>query len=111
MKRKFALILILVLFSLSITGCWDSVELRNREIVSAIGIDKGEVKEREKVLLSLQSIIPKNLGTPMKSESGTKSNVHVVFTTGKSISDALKSHREQISKATYLQSNRVIVIG
>lgn len=111
MKRKFALILILVLSTLNMTGCWDSVELKNREIVSAIGIDKGDIKEREKVLLSFQSIVPKNLGTPMKSESGTKSNVHVVSTTGKSISDALKIYREQISKSIYLQSNRVVVIG
>lgn len=111
MKRKFTLILILVLSTLNITGCWDSIELRNREIVSAIGIDKGEIKEREKVLLTFQSLIPKNLGTPTKSESSNRRSVHVVSTTGKSISDALKVYREQISKSVYLQSNRVVVIG
>ena len=109
MKNKLILIIITILFSLITSGCWDSIELKNREIISAIGIDKGE--EKEKISLTFQSIIPHRLGTPMKSESEQKSMVHVISVNGDSVSNALMSFRLQLSKSVYLHSNKVIVIG
>nr|WP_312576592.1 Ger(x)C family spore germination protein [Sedimentibacter sp.] len=41
MKKTF-LIFILLISAFSLTGCWDNVEINNREYIFAVGIDKGE---------------------------------------------------------------------
>lgn len=40
--KKIFLILSLLILVLLLTGCWDNVEINNREYIFAVGIDKGE---------------------------------------------------------------------
>ncbi|KWX87208.1 hypothetical protein AMQ83_14480 [Paenibacillus riograndensis] len=57
--RKMGLSLVIamqMLLPLVLTGCWDSVELNRRAIVSGVAIDRGP-SEAQKSVLSFQGIV------------------------------------------------------
>ncbi|WP_055665970.1 Ger(x)C family spore germination protein [Desnuesiella massiliensis] len=108
MKNKIILLIILILVSINITGCWDYVELNQREVITAIGIDKGE--EPGTIVVTMQSIIPYRISTPLKP-STSETATHVVSVTGKSFSDALVRYKQITSKNPYFQQSRVFIIG
>ncbi|MTK11554.1 MAG: Ger(x)C family spore germination protein [Clostridiaceae bacterium] len=108
MKKKFIFIIVLILSIISLTGCWDSIELNQREIVTAIGIDKGD--EKGNIIVTFQSIIPERASTPLRPAS-EKSNIHVVSVTAKSITDSLVKYNKRTSKTPEYQHNRIYVIG
>lgn len=108
MRNKIILLIILILFTINLTGCWDYVELNQREVITAIGIDKGE--EPGTVVVTMQSIIPHRISTPLKP-STSESATHVVSITGTSFSDALVRYKQITSKNPYFQHSRVYIIG
>lgn len=108
MKNKIILIIMLILVSINITGCWDYVELNQREVITAIGIDRGE--EPGTIVVTFQSIIPHRISTPLKP-STSETATHVVSVTGKSFSDALVRYKQITSKNPYFQHSRVYIVG
>lgn len=108
MKKKFIFLIALVLSTINLTGCWDSYEVNQRELVSAVGIDKSD--EKGKIIVTFQSIIPERISTPVKPGSN-KNNVHVVSVTANSITDSLVKYNQRTSKIPEIQHNRIYVIG
>lgn len=106
---KFRLMIMILSISTILTGCWDLVEVKDRSIISAFGIDKSE--EDGKMILTLQTIIPSKISTPAKSSAETKPTVRVVVKTAESLSEALKNYAMQSERETYLMQNRIIIIG
>jgi spore germination protein KC len=108
MKKNALLIIILLGVITNITGCWDQIELDKRSIVMAIGIDKAE--EPGKIMLTLQSIIPGRLTTPMQGGNHSRA-VRVISISGMTILEAIKNYQQQTDAIPYFKHNRLLVIS
>ncbi|MBU3142969.1 Ger(x)C family spore germination protein [Clostridium sp. CF012] len=108
MKKKFSFIIVLIFSTILLTGCWDSIELNEKEIISAIGIDKAD--EKGKIIVSFQSIITERISTAVKPGSD-KSNVHLVLITANSISDSLVKYNARISKIPEFDHTSIYILG
>lgn len=96
-----------VLPMLLLTGCWDSVELNRRAIVSGVAIDKGD-SEAERYKLSFQVIVAEEI-------SGEKSRgispVALYTGTGRTMFEALADASRQTARFLSLGHVRVLVIS
>ncbi|MEK4348070.1 Ger(x)C family spore germination protein [Paenibacillus sp. FSL P4-0184] len=108
-KRLFFIgaLLTCLMMSLSLTGCWDSVELNRRAIVSGVAIDRGPT-EAEKYVLSFQVIIADEISG--ENARGT-SPVVVYKGSGRSMFEALANASRQTARFLSLGHIRVIVIS
>lgn len=109
MKKGVVLIVIITILSFNLMGCWDYSELTDREIVIGVGIDKG--KEKGEILLTIQAVIPEKISTPMKSPGDTTKSVHVITTSGKSMSEAITRYNQRSYASPFFQNNRIYIIG
>lgn len=107
MNRIFCLVLLFVLPMLLLTGCWDSVELNRRAIVSGVAIDKGD-SEAERYKLSFQVIVAEEI-------SGEKSRgispVALYTGAGRTMFEALADASRQTARFLSLGHVRVLVIS
>lgn len=109
------LILIILFFTFSLTGCWDRRELDNLAVVAGIGIDLDE--ETGNVRLTAQIVKAVEVGSPQssggdRSEDGEKAGaVWVVESTGKTVFEAVRAFTFQSSRKLYFPHNKIIVIG
>lgn len=104
MKRKIVG-LILTLFWLSLLGgCIPSVELTQRAIVQAIGVDTAGEKYR----VTLQIFFPE--GGDSGIDAG-KQNAKVISVEGETISDAIQVATLQQGKKIFYGHNRLLIIG
>ncbi|MBP2112302.1 Ger(x)C family spore germination protein [Paenibacillus silagei] len=96
-----------VLPMLLLTGCWDSVELNRRAIVSGVAIDRGD-SEAERYKLSFQVIVAEEI-------SGEKSRgispVALYTGTGRTMFEALADASRQTARFLSLGHVRVLVIS
>ncbi|HBF38406.1 MAG TPA: hypothetical protein DDW50_13950, partial [Firmicutes bacterium] len=108
MKRLFLLILCLLGFIISISGCWDQIELDKRAIIMAVGIDKAE--EAGKITVTFQAIIPGRLADPLgHSEKGPA--IRTVSVSGMTILEATKNYQKQTDAIPFFLQNRLLIIG
>ncbi|MEK5396541.1 Ger(x)C family spore germination protein [Paenibacillus sp. FSL K6-2859] len=98
--------LTLVMF-LMLTGCWDSVELNRRAIVSGVAIDRGAT-EADKYVLSFQIIVADEISG--ENARGT-SPVAIYKGTGRTMFEALADASRQTARFLSLGHIRVIVIS
>lgn len=92
---------------LSLTGCWDSVELNRRAIVSGVAIDRGPTDE-EKYVLSFQIIIADEIS----GENARGASPVVVYKgSGRTMFEALANASRQTARFLSLGHIRVIVIS
>lgn len=108
MKKKLIMIIIILLFSTNLTGCWDMIDISDREIIFAIGVDKAE---NGKIMLTIQSAIPDRIGTAQKAGSETKKVVNIISTTASTFNEAVNLHALRVKSNPYFEHNRIIVIG
>lgn len=108
-KRLFFIgsLLPCLMIILSLTGCWDSVELNRRAIVSGVAIDRGPTEE-EKYVLSFQVIVADEISG--KNARGT-SPVVVYKGSGRSMFEALANASRQTARFLSLGHIRVIIIS
>ncbi|CQR55329.1 Ger(x)C family spore germination protein [Paenibacillus riograndensis] len=101
------LIAIQVLLPLVLTGCWDSVELNRRAIVSGVAIDRGP-SEDQKYVLSFQVIVAEEI-----SGEQTRSNSPVALYSGsgRTMFEALANASRQTARFLSLGHIRVLVIS
>lgn len=106
-NRIFCLGLLSVFVLLLLTGCWDSVELNRRAIVSGVAIDRGD-SEAERYKLSFQVIVAEEI-------SGEKSRgispVALYTGTGRTMFEALADASRQTARFLSLGHVRVLVIS
>ncbi|UQZ36327.1 Ger(x)C family spore germination protein [Paenibacillus sp. PK3_47] len=96
-----------LLLPLVLTGCWDSVELNRRAIVSGVAIDRGPTEE-EKFILSFQVIVSEEI-----SGETTRGTAPVAVYTGKgrTMFEALANTSRQTARFLSLGHIRVLVIS
>ncbi|WP_042200801.1 Ger(x)C family spore germination protein [Paenibacillus camerounensis] len=107
-KPVRCLLLILLLgLPILLTGCWDSVELNRRAIVSGVAIDRGE-GETEKYVLSFQVIVADEI-----SGQNARGISPVALYTGKgrTMFEALANASRQTARFLSLAHVRVLVVS
>ncbi|WP_342565854.1 Ger(x)C family spore germination protein [Paenibacillus sp. FSL R7-0345] len=111
MRRSSLSLVLLLTLQLSIlfvlSGCWDSVELNRRAIVSGVAIDRGE-GEDEKFVLSFQVIVADEI-----SGENARGISPVALYTGKghTMYEALANASRQTARFLSLGHVRVLVIS
>lgn len=103
---KCLLLLFLVFGALSLTGCWDAKELNKRAVVSGIGIDLVEGKEKYKV--SLQIIIADEI-SGKNSRGATSTSVYQG--TGQTVVDAIRNTSRKVPRLVSTAHARLIVMS
>lgn len=105
--RRTVSFLVAAAMLIQLTGCWDSVELNRRAIVSGVAIDKGEDPDKP-YSVSFQVIVADEI-------SGEKSRGNspvVLYTgTGRSMFEALSNASRKVARYLSLGHIRVIVIS
>lgn len=101
-KSVLTLVLLLML-----TGCWDSVELNRRAIVTGVSVDRGPTEE-EKYVLNFQVIVADEISG--ENARGT-APVAVYKGSGRSMFEALANSSRQTARFLSLGHIRVIVIS
>ncbi len=64
----------LILICVLLTGCWDKVEIENKQLVSIIGVDTGEDIDKQKYL---KNVKPED---PLTSIDLKKTSSYIWFT-------------------------------
>lgn len=109
-KSSISLVLLItvqLVIPLVLGGCWDSVELNRRAIVSGVAIDRGEGEE-EKFVLSFQVIVADEI-----SGENARGISPVALYTGKghTMYEALANASRQTARFLSLGHVRVLVIS
>lgn len=106
--RYVAMLAALLLLSpLILSGCWDSVELNRRAIVSGVAIDRGPTEE-DKYTLSFQVIVSEEISGEQKRGI---SPVAVYTGKGRTMYEALADASRQTARFLSLAHVRVIIIS
>ncbi len=108
-KRISHIVLVIVQlgFLLTLTGCWDSVELNRRAIVSGVAIDRGPTDDK-KYIISFQVIVAEEISG--KNARGT-SPVALFTGSGRTMFEALANTSRQTARFLSLGHIRVLVIS
>ena len=105
--RKWLLILLMAIVSLTVIGCWNRRELDTLAIVTAVGLDKS--KEDGIITSTFQIMKPSEIKAP-SSGSGGK-GVWILTSTGYTVFEAIRNATMQSSRKLFLSQNKVLVIG
>ncbi|WP_399632970.1 Ger(x)C family spore germination protein [Sporosarcina sp. SG10008] len=97
-------IFVLLILSLTLTGCWDRRELNEIAITLALGIDKVD----EEFQLTAQVVVPSEVS--MKQSSG-RSTVTLFQATGETIFEAFRKMTIDSPRKIYPGHLRMLVIG
>lgn len=96
------LLLLCTLPLLSLTSCWDRVEIENRAFVVSLGVDKDD----DKFAVSLSIPLYKK-----DSDSDDDDKHHIKTATGKTITEALKNLNAKTNKTLYYGQAKLLVLG
>jgi len=103
-KKKLSLLLLIMILSLSATGCWGKKELGEISIVSITGIDVDSNGDIRLTVLTREPI-------GSSEAQALRSSTLIRSTTGRSIMDARKSFFKTQGRRPIWSHNRVIIIG
>jgi spore germination protein KC len=103
--RIFFSVVLLVLLSISLTGCWSSHEIDNLAIVDIMGIDQDDSGQ---FALTVSIINPAAMGT---GTGKIQTTTVVETTTGKTLYEAIEKLSSTLSKELYLGNLGVVVVG
>ncbi|KEO82525.1 Ger(x)C family spore germination protein [Tumebacillus flagellatus] len=114
-RAWMAVSLILVLFSLLLTGCWDNRELEERTSVVALAVDREQSQDTDAKMVKVAVQIPipiKIAGSGGGSAGeGGKNAVKVMSATGESMADALRQLQQQLNQELFYGHTRVIAVS
>lgn len=109
--RKICILLLVVMNTVLLSGCWDRTEINDIAIVTAVGIDKTENGD---ISLSLLIPIPKMISSGGASGNGggkDKPSTLLVSESGKSVVDAFRKIQAKLPREVTYSHIRVIIIG
>jgi spore germination protein KC len=105
-------ILICIMISLNLTGCWSARELDTIAIVMGVGLDKS--KELEQIEMTVQVVNPNKIKTGNK-DSGDKAGANRPFVNikgvGSTISNVLMEINHKLNRELFFSDNQVIILG
>jgi spore germination protein KC len=105
MKSKFAMLLILIIILITVTGCWNRRELSDLAIASALGFDKSG----DQYLVSVQIINPGAIAA--KGGGSTELPVSTYQVTGDTVFETFRKLTTEVPRKIYLSHVRMVVIG
>lgn len=109
LHKKNFLLLLIAFMALLQGGCWSMVELTDRAIVLAAGIDR---TEDNNILLTVQIARPGSFGgEPAASTGFQNNNVWVVSATGDTVLDARRQLEQKVSRMVYFGHTSVLLVG
>ncbi len=116
MTNKYFKLLFLLLLLLSLTGCYDKVELEERGLVLSMGIDKNTENGNFIITLSMPDIITSTSSDSNpedSSSSGGSSNINQAIKIGEgaTISEAINSINIDMIKNLYFGHTKVVLVG
>lgn len=110
--KKISVLLLIVMNTVLLTGCWDRVEINDIAIVMAVGVDKTDEGD---ICLSLLVPISKKLsssgGDNGKGGGGDEAPTLVISESGKDIIDAFRKLQAKLPREILFSHTRVIIIG
>jgi Ger(x)C family germination protein len=110
-RLKIAVFLVMLIFAvLTISGCWDMVDIDRRFFVGNIGIDKAPVEGKIKVEFTMP-IVRKISGEGGQGGGGGGSTIASVSTLADSIHSAARYMSHRLSRRLFFEHTRVILIG
>jgi spore germination protein KC len=129
-RRHTALLLVLSILSILLTGCWDQLEIEDRALVLGLSVDKvpegthpkddqvTHLKDTIKlpmIRVTAQIAVPGRVPLgPSSGEGGSPGGLNpvwVVHVYGLTLDDAMNNLQQQISDPRYLIHLRVIIIS
>jgi len=113
---KICLTIILIFMTVCLSGCWDSVELNKRSIVSGLGWDL-DPKTGE-VTFTVQSIVPSEVKAPSASNTtgqqqagGELRSIQVDKDTGPAMYDAITRLTQHVTRFPFYPHTKVYIFG
>lgn len=108
MNSKRVLVAILI-FIMTVPGCWDLEEIDRRAFVTALGID---LKPKGLMVLTAQLPLPRQMLPPGSTSGGKEGkSFHTITATARDVFDAFGVLQSKTSRHLVVQQNRLIVIG
>lgn len=116
MDKRVRLLIMILLLSGILMGCWDRKEVNDLAIIVGAAIDKGE---EEPVLLSILLMVTSDggsgqgMGSKSEGKMGQSSSQSelLVSAEGETIADAISKLQEKLSRKVFWGHNRVILFG
>ncbi|WP_312876289.1 Ger(x)C family spore germination protein [Paenibacillus agri] len=108
LMRKTLILILTLLISISLSGCWSRVELNDVAIVTGTAID---LAEDDKLQLSLQILKVKMTKGISEKGGASDSATLVVSETGETILDAYHLLQKKLSRVVIFSHNRVVIVG
>lgn len=105
-----SVVVLVMLSSLLLAGCWDRVEVNDRALVLAFAIDK---EEDDRYRMTIQVPLVSSLGGPSGGGGGTSGDksYYVDSATGRTLREASSVLQARMSRQLFYAHHRVIVIG
>ena len=108
MKYKTTVLLVTIIcFSFIISGCWSNIELSERALIVAVGLDLSEDGQIE---YTIQLVNPSLIGT-QQSGGGKENAVWVHTSKGETVFDAIRNQFKVSNRRPFYSHIQVIVIG
>lgn len=109
MRTKWIMCTVIYLgLVLMLTSCWNSRELSDLAIVSAIGIDK--VPEKDEYRVTFQVVNPSAMATNMGSSTG-QAPITIYTATDRTLFTALRKTSKKASRQLFFAHNQLVIIG
>lgn len=108
LTRKLILFLIGIFNFITITACWDNMDLTEKAFVTAVGIDK--ISEN-KIGLTLQIVKPTIIKAGEQGSSEKEEAVWVFSNTGDTIFEAAKNQMTTANRKPFYNHAELMVIG
>jgi len=105
--RTFFSVVLLILFSASLAGCWSSHEINNLALIGIMGIDQDDSGQFELTV----SIVNPSPGGSLGGAGKMQSTAIVETTTGKTLFEAMGKLSSTLSKEIYLGNLGVVIVG
>ncbi|MCM3786127.1 Ger(x)C family spore germination protein [Neobacillus mesonae] len=106
MKRKLLLVIVIVLMSFAVAGCWDAVELKDRLILSGFGVDRGNAKGIYE--FSFQAVVPNEVS----GNRGLGTTPAFVFSEqGRTMQEAISKMSKKIPRRSSGSHAEVVIIS
>ncbi|MBK5485135.1 Ger(x)C family spore germination protein [Peribacillus sp. TH16] len=108
MKRSYTMFIILIVFLLFTTGCWNRRELNELAITLAIGLDR--TKDGQ-YLVTAQVVNPGELATGQGGGGSDGSPTIIYQAKGETVFEAIRKMTKESPRKIYPSHLRVLVIG
>ncbi|MBP1895918.1 Ger(x)C family spore germination protein [Paenibacillus lactis] len=110
MDRNRIIPIVMLIFLLLLSGCWDSNELNSLSFVAATAIDRDE--DRKQWVISFQVVIPQAIATQTGGGAGgSQSPVTIFSTRGRTIREAMQNASLETSRTLFFGHNSVLIMN